>query len=101
MAKIIRLTEQDLYRIVKRVIKESQNGSVIAQCIKDNANMQDVVKVAQFFIECDSCRRIVWLTGLQVFEDMMTGNEFKLPSPILVVIIEVSVSILDLTFAQS
>jgi len=80
MAKIIKLTEQDLYRIVKRVIAESQNESVIAQCIKENANMQDVVKAAQFFIQCESCRRIVWLTGLQVFEDMMSGEEFKLPS---------------------
>ena len=81
MAKIIRLTEQDLYRIVKRVIKESQNGSVIAQCIKDNANIQDVFKAAEFFIQCESCRRIVWLTGLQVVEDMMAGKEVKLPTP--------------------
>jgi hypothetical protein len=42
MGKIIKLTEQDLYRIVKRVIMESQNESVIVQCIKENANIQDV-----------------------------------------------------------
>jgi hypothetical protein len=81
MGKIIKLTEQDLYRIVKRVIMESQNESVIVQCIKENANIQDVAKVAQFFIQCESCRRMVWLTGLQVFEDMMTGGKFKTPNP--------------------
>jgi len=82
MAKIIKLTEQDLYRIVKRVIKES-NGTegVITQCIKSNTTIQDAVKAAQFFVQCESCRRIVWLTGLQAFQNMMTGGEFKIPSP--------------------
>jgi len=60
---------------------EGQSESVIAQCFKDNAKLQDAIKVAEFFIKCESCRRIVWLTGLSVFEDLMAKGEFKLPQP--------------------
>jgi hypothetical protein len=83
MAKIIKLTEQDLYRIVKRVIMESENETegIIVGCFKQNATFDDAVKAAEFFLKCDSCRRIVWLTGIKVFENIMSSGEFKIPQP--------------------
>lgn len=73
--KIIRLTEQDLYRIVKRVIAESTNSNAIVECFTQNLGFSDAIKLAGFFIKCESCRRVVYKTGLQV---LMSG---KTPSP--------------------
>lgn len=73
--KIIRLTEQDLHRIVKRVIAESITPKPILDCFTSNLGFSDAIKLAGFFIKCESCRRVVYKTGLQV---LMSG---KTPSP--------------------
>ena len=53
---------------------ESIGNNPIAACIADNADIGDAARAAGFFLKCDSCRRIVWLAGM---EGMKTG---KIPS---------------------
>ena len=44
MAKVIRLTEQDLVRLVKRVIKENQSKSMISENMAQAQSMVDNAK---------------------------------------------------------
>jgi ethanolamine ammonia-lyase small subunit len=55
MKKIIRLTEQDLARIVRRVIKEVNDGDpeqVIIDCIKENTTLKELSTIP------DSCIKL-------------------------------------------
>ena len=70
------------------LLKKSYNYNV------DNYSGYKLFKAAEFFIQCESCRRIVWLTGLKVVEDIIKGKtegkEVKLPTPTEIITIVVN-----------
>jgi hypothetical protein len=69
MKKIIRLTESDLTRIVRRVIKEQdERDEELGQTDKGEERLQDLVVAGRHFLE-DECR--------YEFDDINTMNEYE------------------------
>lgn len=83
MAKIIRLTEQDLYRIVKRVLNEElimensnpivdiiMGNPAVKQCLKENSLELFGVGL-DILVNCKTCRQL----GLDVVIEIVLGGK--------------------------
>lgn len=73
MAKIIRLTEQDLYRIVKRVLNEElikeNNEEIFKDCVIGNLTFTDYAKFLLALTQCPSCAQVILKTGIGVLQE--------------------------------
>jgi hypothetical protein len=73
MAKIIKLTEQDLYRIVKRVLNEDliKENTIdnFKECVTSNLTFVDYAKIALVLLQCPSCGEALIRTGIGVLNE--------------------------------